>query len=153
MGRDWPSQMRRTNLLQGQHHWIRLPQGYIKCNTDRSFLNEGIHGTAGWVLRDSEGNYKGCVQAIGRKVQKPRESGDNRKAIDILKDKMLCIGVYNWTKEIKCWTNKFEAISFQWTKKEANKVADRVATSRPIDRSFTFHITNLLHEDHVSSIA
>lgn len=78
---------------------------------------------------------------------------DCQKAIDILKNGKLHFGLYNWTREIKWWSQKFEEISFQWIRREANKVADKLATSRIHDTSFKTHyyvplcISNLLHED------
>lgn len=76
-----------------------------------------------------------------------------KKAIDILKNGKLRFGTYNWTREIKWWSQKFEEVRFQWTKREANKVADKLATSRLQDTLFKSHyyvphcITSLLHED------
>lgn len=53
MGGDESQQRRRIAEVQRQHHWIWPPQDWIKCNTNVSFLDVNLHGTAGWVLRDS----------------------------------------------------------------------------------------------------
>lgn len=55
-----------TTTAHPQGHWIRPPQRWFKCNTDGSFINEETLTTTGWVVRDSNGIYRGAVQATGQ---------------------------------------------------------------------------------------
>lgn len=67
--------MRNNNTtVQSHGHWTRPPQGWVKCNTDGSFINQETLTTVGWVVRDSNGTYRGAAQAIGKQVQRPLES-------------------------------------------------------------------------------
>lgn len=63
-----------TTTVQSYGHWTRPPQGWVKCNTYGSFINQETITTAGWVVRDSNGTYRGVAQAIGKQVQRPLES-------------------------------------------------------------------------------
>lgn len=117
---------RRNNIttVQTQGHWRRPPQGWIKCNTDGSFINEETLTTVGWIVRDSNGTYRGVAQAIGKRVQRPLESElqailmalqhcwsisyrkvimeiDCKTAKEILQDNKFHFPVYNWTKYIR----------------------------------------------------
>ena len=48
--------------------------GWIKCNTDGSFVSDNIASAVGWVLRDENGSYRGSVQVVGRQVVNAYES-------------------------------------------------------------------------------
>lgn len=50
-------------------HWQRPPMGWFKCNTDGSFRNIQTKSTAGWVIRDANGTYKGSAHARGRRCK------------------------------------------------------------------------------------
>lgn len=83
---------------------------------------------------------------------------DCKKAIDIFNGKLLHFAVYNWTREIRWWSQRFEEITFQWVRREDNRPADKLAkTMLPSISSFYFHsyvpvvITNLLHENYIVS--
>lgn len=125
-----------TNVPQRQGHRKRPPNGWIKCNTDGSFINGNSLTTAGWVIRDSDGMYSGAVKSLGQRVQRPLESElqailmaiqhcwslgygkivmetDCKTAKEILHDNKLQFHVYNWTRDIKWWCDKFEDICFQ----------------------------------------
>lgn len=62
MGRG--TQMRQRE----QGTWRRPPHGWLKYNTDGSFVNDMIPGKVGWIIRDDQGVYRGAVQAIGKPV-------------------------------------------------------------------------------------
>ncbi|KAF8102606.1 hypothetical protein N665_0198s0302 [Sinapis alba] len=89
--------------------WKKLPIGVIKCNMDRSFLNTNVRGKAGWILRDDNGHYKGSSQAAGKKVQNAFE-GELHAILIVVQH---------------CWV--LGDIKFTWTRREANKVADKLA--------------------------
>lgn len=177
-----PLQQRQQRSTQTRmNKWQRPLTGWIKCNTDGSFVSNNSASVAGWVLRDEKGVYQGSVQAIGQHVENAYESelqavlmaiqhcwmkgyrklhmeGDNKKVIDVLNNRKLQFSAYNWTREIHWWAKKFTDIKFTWTGREANKVADRLAKARlPDNCSFQFNfyvpscVTNLLHEDYVNS--
>ena len=180
-GRGRATTVRQNQECEDIRRWSLPTNGRIKCNVDGSFRNENTEATAGWLYRDEEGQYKGSAQARGMKVGTALEGelqailmaiqhcwtqgfrriiieSDCRKAIDIINKKTLHFNVYNWTREIRWWEQKFEEITFQWIKREGNKPADRLAkTILPNMNSFYFHyyvpkgITNLLHEDYVLS--
>lgn len=82
---------------------------------------------------------------------------DYKTAKKILQDNKLQFPVYNWTRDIREWCKKFEAIQFEWINRRSNKVADKVATSNPNQTSFLFHyyvpnnITVFLQEDYALS--
>ena len=161
--------------------WKRPPLGWIKCNTDGSFRQQLDDATAGWILRDDNGVYKGSVQARGKRVQDALESelqailmaiqhcwslgykqviieSDCQKAIDILNNKKLHFNHYNWIREIRWWARKFQSITFNWVSRKANGAADILAKRVEDEVVFQFHyyvpqfLHVFLHMDHVSSI-
>lgn len=161
-------------------HWKRPPGGWIKCNTDGTFHHTSTSSSAGWVFRDTNGTYSGSAQARGRRVQDALESemqailmalqnswslghqqviveSDCQKAIEILINKTLHFGYYNWTQDIKWWSRKFQGIRFQWSNKSANKVADKLAKNVEGEATFSYfnyvplYLTDLLHLDHLHS--
>lgn len=172
---------RQHQYLETQKRWQVPPQGSIKCNVDGSFLNENVEATAGWLYRNDDGQFKGAIQAKGRKVGTALESelqailmamqhcwsqghrkiiieSDCKKAVDIINNKSLHFALYNWTREIRWWKQKFPACSVQWIGREGNKPADKLATSaHALLISFQYYyyvpyvITNLLHEDYIVS--
>lgn len=110
--------------LEENKKWKRPPLRWIKCNTDGSFRQQLGDATAGWILRDENGVYKGSVQARGKQVQNALESelhailmaiqhcwsldykqmimeSDCQKAIDILNNKKLHFNHYNWIRDIR----------------------------------------------------
>ncbi|CAN6897161.1 unnamed protein product [Brassica oleracea] len=64
---------------------------------------------------------------------------DCRTSKEILQDNKLQFPIYNWTRNIREWSKKFEAIEFQWINRRSNKVADKLATSNPSRDPFLFH--------------
>ena len=40
--------------------------GWVKCNTDGAYNPLLNQSSAGWVIRDANGSYKGSAQARGR---------------------------------------------------------------------------------------
>ncbi|KAL0645300.1 hypothetical protein Bca4012_043591 [Brassica carinata] len=148
----------------------------MKCNTDGSFINAGIPGTAGWAVRDERGTYKGAARSIGRRIQNSLESelhaillaiqhcwilgyrklhveGDNKKAIDILNDRLLHFSGYNWVREIKWWCKKFQDVKFTWTRRDANKVADVLAKQHFMTNcTFQYHYFIFLHVSLIFSM-
>lgn len=83
---------------------------------------------------------------------------DSQKATDIINNNKLHFDYYNWQREIKWWKTKFQDVRFQWTKRNANKVADCLAKRVQDGKDFEFnyyepqYLHNLLHVDHVHSI-
>lgn len=53
---------RRTMIAFARSYWTRPPEGWIKCNTDGTFINSHITSTAGWIFRDGSGTYSGAAQ-------------------------------------------------------------------------------------------
>lgn len=172
---------RRNYMGADQVKWKCPPLGWKKCNTDGTFNHPTIRGTAGWIIRDEDGVYKGSVQARGRKVQDALESelqailmalqhcwslgfdriimeSDCQKAIDILNNGKLHFGYYNWIRDIRWWSRKFQSINFQWVNRTANKVADCLTKRVEEGTDFKFHyyvpqyLHILLHVDHLHLI-
>lgn len=170
-----------SNRVQRKHRWKLPDAGWMKCNVDGSFINEEAPNTGGSVLRDEHGCYRGAVQVEGKRVGTALESelqailmslqccwskgyrrviieGDSQKAIQLLNYQCKHFGLYNWIRDIKWWERRFEGVRYQWIGKEANKVADKLATHQDLNGdTYRFHyyvpcfITNLLHEDYVNS--
>lgn len=180
---DSQEEMRSTmnNLHIDSKGWKRPLYGRMKCNVDGSFKDGHTEATAGWVYQNAEGKFKEAVQARGKKVNIAVESelqailmalqhcwvqvhhqivieSDCKKAIDILNGKLLHFSAYNWIREIRWWSQRFDDITFQWVKRENNRPADKLAKKMlPSMSSFCYHhylpaiITNLLHKDYVVS--
>lgn len=127
--------------------WTRPPRGWKKCNIDGSFHKQMTKALAGGVIRDENGIYKGSAQTWGKRVQDALESelqeilmalqhcwslgydqiiieSDCQKAIDILNNKKLHFGYYNWIRDIRWWARKFQNFRFQWLRRNVNKVDD-----------------------------
>ena len=160
--------------------WTRPPQGWKKCNIDGSYHQSRATGTAGWIIRDENGVYKGSAHARGRRVQDALEcelqailmalqhcwslghrkvimETDCQKAVEIINNKKLHFAYYNWTRDIRWWAAKYQSISFQWINRDANKVADCLAKRVENETDFKFYyyvpqyLHSLLHADHISS--
>lgn len=75
----------------------------------------------------------------------------------IINKKRLHFAYYNWEREIQWRVHKFQDVRFQWTKRSANKVADRLAKRLEDGNDFMFYfyvpqfLNLLLHEDHIHS--
>ncbi|CAN7051892.1 unnamed protein product, partial [Brassica rapa subsp. trilocularis] len=161
-----PTEWRSQNMLQqDQQHlagqqciqtiqkkWRRPEIDWIKCNVDGSFVNDENPSTMRWILRDSNGVYRGAGQAIGRRVKNNLESelqalivamqycwskaykrvmfeSDCQKMIKLLNKQGLHFDGYNWIGEIDWWKQKFQDIKFTWIAREGNKAADKLAKS------------------------
>lgn len=170
-----PTSNTATSRRRSQDGWRLLPQHWIKCNVDASFINSQVPANAGWVCRDDYGTYKGAVQTQGYKVSSVLESelqailmamqhcwqrgyrslvieSDCQQAIHILNDKALHFASYNWKREIRWWMMKFHEISFSWVPRKANKVADVLARNRSSSLSsyyFHFYVPDIVNEDYV----
>ena len=166
-------------IRSGHKFWRKPPEGWIKCNVDGSFLRNTIESRVDWIIRNDAGGYMGAVQCVGRRVQSPLESkmhailmtlqycwgkgykkviieSDCKKAIDIIQNRVLHFGIYNWTREIHWWQTKMDDSKMQWIPRETNRVADKLAKEHSRS-SFIYHfyvpmfITTLLHSNHVHS--
>ncbi|CAG7883621.1 unnamed protein product, partial [Brassica rapa] len=173
--KEWSLQNNdQTRIINGNANgrsmpsgWRKPPLGWVKCNVDDSFSAQQQTSTAGWVIRDSNGTYKGAGQANGNHVNNALESeiqalivamqncwskGYCSKMIKILNNEVLQFTGYNWIREVNWWKQKFEDISFMWIGRDGNQVADGLAKNEiPNNVSFLFHhfvpncITHLLH--------
>ena len=171
---------RQSHQLPECLHWKRPMIGWVKCNTDGAYNPLLNQSSAGWVIRDANGSYKGSAQARGRVNNDALESelqailmalqhcwslgykkviieSDREKAIDIINKKRLHFAYYNWRREIQWWAAKFQDVKFQWTRRSANKVADLLAKQIENGVAFSFHyyvpqyLSVLLHNDHLHS--
>ena len=62
-------------------------------------------------------------------------------------------------REVRWWSTKFEEVTFTWTKRTGNEVADKLAKANiPNDVPYEYYfyiphfITDALHKDFVNSI-
>ena len=170
---EWRSQnmlqQDQRNLTEHQHQqttqkkWRGPDHDWIKCNVDGSFVNADNPSTMGWILRDSNGVYRGAGQASGRRVKNAFESelqalivamqhcwskrykkvvfeSDCQKMVNFLNKQGLHFDGYNWIREIYWWKQQFQDIKFIWIARKGNKVADTLAKSPlPPLQTFVFH--------------
>lgn len=68
------SSLRSQSSQVVKKSWSRPQTDWIKCNIDGSFINQDIPSTTGWILRDSNGVYKGAGQAMGNRIKNAFES-------------------------------------------------------------------------------
>lgn len=153
----------------------------MKCNFDGSFYNTATQSRAGWVVRDNFGSFKFAAKVVGNKVSSPLEGefqalllamqhcwvrglkkvcfeGDNQQVIDTINSRKLQFDLYNWVREIRWWSRKFEDSEFRWIGRQGNMVADKLAKD-PIPNGGLFICYNLvpvaistfLHKDYVCS--
>ncbi|CAA7045230.1 unnamed protein product [Microthlaspi erraticum] len=157
--------------------WTRPPQGWMKCNFNAGNANSN----AGWIIRDSNGVFKGCGYARNDKPTSALEGelqalivamqstwrrgyrkiifeGDCKQLVDLMNKDSLHFGLYNWLVEAWFWKTKFEEARIAWVPREANRVADKLAKQNiPSSSMFTFLsfppscISDVLHSDQVSS--
>ena len=162
-----------------QRLWTRPPPGWLKCNYDATFtVNTPV--TAGWVLRDEQGTYRGAGHARGtiptssleselqaltmamqhcwsRGIRKLYFEGDNKDVTDILNGRKPNFAVYNWIREISSWKTRFEECRFTWVRRGSNLVADTLAKHTLSNNCFHFYdfvppvITSFLHRDYVTA--
>lgn len=162
-----------------QPRWEKPPRGWIKCNFDGSFYNRYQPTKAGWIIRDDTGVFKEARQAIGTRLSSAFEcefqalimamqhlwskgyrrvifEGDCKEMIDILNEKKLNFGCYNWTREARVWKDHFENVQYKWTPRENNQPTDILAKKDiPDNKLFHFHyfaplyISNSLHCNHI----
>lgn len=67
---------------------------------------------------------------------------DCKKAIDIIRDRVLHFGLYNWTCEIHWWQSRMKDVKLQWILREANGVADKLEKEHHVrESSFLYHLS------------
>ena len=57
---------RQSHQIPERLHWQIPIFGLVKCNTDGVYNPLQNQNTAGWVIREANGAYKGSAQAKGR---------------------------------------------------------------------------------------
>ena len=144
---------------------------------------ETMASQAGWVIRNDIGVYLGAVQAKGKVVQIAFEGecqglimamqhcwsrgyqkiifeSDCQKLINAINGKVLHFNRYNWIREIRWWSRKFEDDRFSWIGRDRNQIADKLAKEHILlGNTFYFHfcplvsITGFLHNDYVQTIS
>lgn len=130
--------------------WKRPPNGWLKCNYDGAFHNHNDKSSAGWILRDDTGAYRGSGHAADAKPNSALEGefqalimamqqawikghrkiifeGDCKNLVDLVNNGSLNFGVYNWIREVWYWKSKFDSILFTWVPRNANRAADCLA--------------------------
>ncbi|CAA7042964.1 unnamed protein product [Microthlaspi erraticum] len=170
---DWIRSQEKTDEVQyGSNNdgrvnryrsWKHPPQGWVKCNYDRSFLGADQNAKAGWIVRDNRGTYLGLGQAEAKKVSSAIEAefqaliismqncwcrgyrniifgSDSRNVVALVNKLSLNFGLFNWTREVWSWMTKFDDISFTWVPREGNKPADMLATRNLTNQEiFIYH--------------
>lgn len=64
---DFNHNARSVNGYRGAStRWERPDTGWVKCNVDCTFVDQNTHTTAGWIVRDEHGAYKGAAHARGK---------------------------------------------------------------------------------------
>lgn len=156
-------------------------EGFLKCNYDCNFTQNGdTPSKAAWIFRDSRGFFVNAGQSEGEICSTVLEAelqallismqqawikgyrhvifeGDNFTATQLVNGNMQNFKVHYWIREISFWKKKFTDATFQWTRRDNNKAADRLARQRiPNHLSSVsyfyvpFSIVTILHEDHSS---
>ncbi|XP_019089170.1 PREDICTED: uncharacterized protein LOC109127977 [Camelina sativa] len=165
---------RRLNRSQ----WRKPPRGMIKCNYDGTFIQPDTEGQSGWIARDETGFFLSAGQnrrpPVGSALEAELQSliaamqqmwikgyrrvifeGDNQKVKDLASGTSRNYRVHNYIREILYWQKKFHEVQFQWTRRNNNKAAYRLAKEQLENHViFISHfyvptcIVNILHEDH-----
>ncbi|CAN6884521.1 unnamed protein product [Brassica oleracea] len=91
--------------------WKRPRVGYHKCNFDGSSMNAtSFAGQAlgNMILNAMEEEFQTLIIAMQHcwslTYTKVIFEGDNQKMMDILNNKVLHFGMYNWTREVRWWS-------------------------------------------------
>ncbi|KAG7586018.1 Ribonuclease H domain [Arabidopsis thaliana x Arabidopsis arenosa] len=171
------AQARIRNTVR-RSQWDRPRDNFIKCNYDCKFVQNGNVSQAGWIVRDSAGFFIRAGISRGLHVSSVLEAelqslvmamqhtwaqgnrrvifeGDNNTVQKLVTGKDCNFRVHNWIREIHFWKAKFEATEFQWTRRDNNHAADRLA-KEPMGDHTNFvsyfyvpsFLVNILHEDH-----
>ncbi|KAG7551591.1 Ribonuclease H domain [Arabidopsis thaliana x Arabidopsis arenosa] len=158
--------------------WMKPKEGYVKCNYDCKFFQNGQPSQAAWIFRDSDGFFLHAGHSIGERCSSVLEAeiqalimalqqawikgftniifeGDNNSVTKLVNGETLNFNVHNWIREANFWKNKLPNAEFKWTSRHNNKAADRLAKEHFQGQlrfeSFFFvplWLVNILHEDH-----
>jgi len=184
---EWADQGTTANLTTNRSTydpncgWTKPDAGYIKCNYDCSYSQNGNIVKAGWILRDCNGYYKEASQSTGHNCVNTLEAelqallmamqhvwgkgythvifeGDNQQAVSLSTGKSRNFQVHNLIREIQVWEKRFTRATIKWTPRTSNKAADCLAKAPiPLNSAFVNHfyvprfLVQILHEDHISS--
>ena len=170
----------RTSSARARNGWSKPEQGYVKCNYDCSYHQDGVESNVGWIIRDATGTFIEAVQSKGRLCDSVLEAelqgllmamqhswarghrniifeGDNKMVVNLIYGKTRSFDLHNLVQEVHHWQKKFTEAIVKWTSRTCNKVADSLATMTiPNNNSFHSHcyvpsfLVKLLHEDYTS---
>lgn len=170
-----------SDSAQYQARWQRPTTRRIKCNYDGSFHNSTTKASSAWILRDSDGVFKGAGQASGNIVTSALEAecqsliiamqqswikgyrhvvfeGDCKILVEILHGRRFRFDILNWIHEIRDWEKKFLEIEHNWVPRQINKAADCLVKAYHHEMPTSvfypyipYCITECLHYDFVSS--
>ncbi|KAG7586300.1 Reverse transcriptase zinc-binding domain [Arabidopsis thaliana x Arabidopsis arenosa] len=139
-----------TTNGQKRTNWKKPPHTWVKCNTDGAWSRDSMISGIGWVLRD----YRGRVKWLGARAL-PRVQSVVATELEALRWAMLMVARFNYNKvifesdsqqvislvkeqgsmpnlnpilqDIRHLCQQFEEVKFEFSFREANGVADRIA--------------------------
>jgi ribonuclease HI len=131
--------------------WQQPPLGYLKCNVDASFYNLAGSTGWGWILRDSNGDFKlagtnivntpfsvveGEAMALAEAMKEMLQRGlsyvvfesDSKIVVDAISSRQSCVSEFSllisYIQSILSLHNYFEV---KYVRRQANKVAHHLA--------------------------
>ncbi|XP_019095662.1 PREDICTED: uncharacterized protein LOC104763574 [Camelina sativa] len=138
------------SALSLEVRWRPPPLEWVKCNMDGAWPREGDRSGVGWVLRD----HQGSVLWMGARAL-PRTRSVLEVETEALRWAMVSVARFQYKKvifesdsqdlisaingderrppiatlleDIKCLCRQFEEVTFKFTKRGGNAVADRIA--------------------------
>lgn len=168
---DTRRQQQRSNMENQQSKWTRPPTSFLKCNYDGAYNRMQPTTTAGWLIRDEMGIFKGAAHASNQQPTSALEGelqalllammhcwskgyqhiifeGDNINVMKLVKGEATNIDVINWIRDIRRWAAKFQEVRFTWANRNSNTCADILA-KKTIPGSVSFYyyscVPNFLH--------
>ncbi|KAG7572302.1 Endonuclease/exonuclease/phosphatase superfamily [Arabidopsis suecica] len=147
-----PQPLKENKRQQGNQiaKWKPPPQNWVKCNVDGTWTADAPNCGVGWVTRDHRGKVLWMGQRALPRVQTVLETelealrwavltmsrfnyrrvifeSDSQHLVSILNDDLECSNLGPRLQDIRNLLQHYEEVQIVFTRREGNKVADRIA--------------------------